>query len=90
MGRQGRKEQTVFHDYVPPENAVPWDNDALNKGMLILLTAGGANVVELEVDPITFEIETKGIWGAYDVGVPIDRRIVEGQIQGRYDSVPWL
>ncbi|OQY32391.1 MAG: hypothetical protein B6241_11210 [Spirochaetaceae bacterium 4572_59] len=75
------EEQTIFQDYVPSSYTVPWDNVALT-GDAYPAYSWGANVVEIEVDPITFEIETKGIWGTYDVGVPIDRRIVEGQIQG--------
>ena len=40
------------------------------------------NVIEVEVDPDTFEIGVTGIWTLYDVGIPIDRRIVEGQAHG--------
>jgi CO/xanthine dehydrogenase Mo-binding subunit len=39
-------------------------------------------VVQLEVDPVTFEIGITGIWGVYDVGTPIDEKIVLGQIEG--------
>lgn len=42
----------------------------------------GVNVVEVKVDPATFEVETTGIWAVYDVGIPIDRGILEGQIEG--------
>ena len=75
------EEQTVSHDYETPEDQIPWDNNAL-KGDAYPAYSWGANIVEVEVDPLTFEIQTKGIWGTYDVGVPIDKRIVEGQIQG--------
>jgi CO/xanthine dehydrogenase Mo-binding subunit len=36
----------------------------------------------VEVDPVTFEVETKGIWAVHDVGVPIDERVMEGQVTG--------
>lgn len=42
----------------------------------------GANVVEVEVNPVTYEVDVKGIWTAFDVGKAIDERIVEGQIEG--------
>ena len=75
------EEQTVYKDYVPPKNQVPWNGETL-KGDAYPAYSWGVNVVEVEVDPLTFEIEVKGLWGVYDVGVPIDRKIVEGQIQG--------
>ncbi len=75
------EEQTVYQDYTPPSNQVPWDGVAL-KGDAYPAYSWGVNVIEVEVDPLTFEIETTGIWGVYDVGVPIDRKIVEGQIEG--------
>jgi CO/xanthine dehydrogenase Mo-binding subunit len=42
----------------------------------------GVNVVEVEVDPVTYQIEVKGVWSAYDVGKAIDDRIMRGQIEG--------
>lgn len=42
----------------------------------------GVNVVEASVDSDTGEIAVENIWTVYDVGVPIDSRIVEGQSQG--------
>jgi len=75
------EEQSVRQDYVSPANQVPWDQEKLT-GDAYPAYSWGINVVEVEVDPLTYEIETKGLWGVYDVGVPIDRRIVEGQIHG--------
>ncbi len=75
------ERQVVFQDYQPPSDQVPWDGEAL-KGDAYPAYSWGVNVIEVEVDPLTFEIETTGIWGVYDVGVPIDRKIVEGQIEG--------
>lgn len=42
----------------------------------------GAIAVEVEVDPVTYEIEVKGVWSAFDVGKAIDERIMRGQIEG--------
>ncbi len=42
----------------------------------------GTNVVEVEVDPMTYQTEVKGIWAVYDVGTMIDERIVQGQLEG--------
>ena len=75
------REQEVVQDYEPPQGLVEWDQDAL-KGDAYPAYSWGVNIVEVEVDPLTCEVDTKGIWGVYDVGVPIDRQIVEGQING--------
>ncbi len=42
----------------------------------------GVNVVEVAMDPITFEIRVTGIWTAFDVGIPIDETIMAGQVSG--------
>ncbi len=73
--------QEIIQDYEPPEGLVEWDQDAL-KGDAYPAYSWGINVIEVEVDPVTCEVDTKGVWGVYDVGVPIDRQIVEGQING--------
>ncbi|MDC7234228.1 MAG: xanthine dehydrogenase family protein molybdopterin-binding subunit [Spirochaetales bacterium] len=75
------EQQMITQDYSPPEGLVEWDQEAL-KGDAYPAYSWGVNIVEVEVDPLTCEVDTKGIWGVYDVGVPIDRQIVEGQIIG--------
>jgi len=42
----------------------------------------GVNVVEVEVDPLTFAVDVLGVWTVFDIGVPIDNRIIQGQIEG--------
>ncbi len=42
----------------------------------------GVCAVEVEVDPLSLEIITHGIWSCHDVGVPMDELIVHGQING--------
>ncbi|MFA9397896.1 MAG: xanthine dehydrogenase family protein molybdopterin-binding subunit [Clostridiaceae bacterium] len=42
----------------------------------------GINVVEVEIDPITFESKINGVYAVYDVGKAIDEKIVKGQIDG--------
>jgi CO/xanthine dehydrogenase Mo-binding subunit len=58
-----------------------WDGDAL-QGDAYVDYSYGICVVEVLVDPITFEVKTIGIWSIHDVGTPIDLKIVEGQICG--------
>lgn len=58
-----------------------WDKDR-HVGDAYLEYSWGANVVEVELDPVTCAYEIKGVWAAYDIGTPIDERIVAGQIEG--------
>ncbi len=60
---------------------IKWDQEKLHGDAYPEYSWGG-NVVEVEVDPITFEIKVIGVWGAYDIGTPIDSRIIQGQIEG--------
>lgn len=42
----------------------------------------GVNVVEVEVDPLTYQVNVKKSWSVYDIGKAIDQRIVLGQADG--------
>lgn len=67
------------HYTMPP--GLTWNQDTM-EGDCYPSYGWGINVVEVEVDPETFEVETRGIWAVYDVGVAIDNTIMEGQIEG--------
>jgi CO/xanthine dehydrogenase Mo-binding subunit len=58
-----------------------WDKDR-HQGDAYPEYAWGANVVEVELDPVTCAFEITGVWAAYDIGTPIDERIADGQIEG--------
>ena len=64
---------------MPPE--LSWDQETLT-GDAYPAFGWGVNVIEVEVDPVSCETRVTGAWGVYDVGVPIDERVVNGQIQG--------
>ncbi|MDA3931522.1 MAG: xanthine dehydrogenase family protein molybdopterin-binding subunit [Tenericutes bacterium] len=42
----------------------------------------GVNIVEVEVDPVTYQVYIKKSWSVYDVGKAIDEKIVLGQADG--------
>jgi CO/xanthine dehydrogenase Mo-binding subunit len=67
-------------EYQYPEG-YQWDNESFT-GDAYTSYSWGVNVVELEVDSITFENEIKGVWAVFDIGKSIDDRIVKGQIDG--------
>ncbi|ADK80516.1 xanthine dehydrogenase family protein molybdopterin-binding subunit [Sediminispirochaeta smaragdinae] len=70
----------VSHRYAPPPG-LEWNQDDL-QGDAYPSFGWGINVVEVEVDPVTYEVSTKGIWSVFDVGTAIDERVVEGQAHG--------
>jgi CO/xanthine dehydrogenase Mo-binding subunit len=80
LNTRGPGDQVVLVEYRQPEG-IEWDQDNLI-GDAYPAYSWGANAVEVEIDPITFEIRVTGIWGVYDVGRAIDEKIVLGQIEG--------
>jgi CO/xanthine dehydrogenase Mo-binding subunit len=73
-------EQSVSQGYNHPAG-MRWDQARLS-GDAYPGYGWGINVVEVSIDPLTYEIAVGGIWSIYDVGIPIDQRIVEGQAHG--------
>lgn len=70
----------VETQYEHPEG-YPWDQ-ATFQGYAYLGYGWGVCAVEVEVDPCTGEVTTKGIWSSHDCGHPIDEKIVHGQVNG--------
>jgi CO/xanthine dehydrogenase Mo-binding subunit len=73
-------EVEVSQQYSHPPG-LQWDGENL-QGDAYPAYGWGAAVVEVEVDPVTYEIVTRGVWAVFDIGTAIDRKIVEGQIEG--------
>ncbi|HBS59616.1 MAG TPA: aldehyde oxidase [Firmicutes bacterium] len=73
-------EFTVDQAYVYPGH-LQWDNEHF-RGNAYPEYSWGANVVEVAVDPLTYEVKVLGTWAVYDIGTPIDEKIVKGQIDG--------
>jgi CO/xanthine dehydrogenase Mo-binding subunit len=70
----------IIHHYQYPSH-LSWDNKTF-QGNAYPDYSWGANVVEVEVDPDTYQVDVKGIWAVFDIGTPIDKKIVQGQIEG--------
>jgi CO/xanthine dehydrogenase Mo-binding subunit len=79
------KWQTGIPEQVEVQYQYPkgyeWDNDNF-QGDAYTSYSWGVNVVEVEVDVMTYESEIKGVWAVFDIGKSIDDRIVKGQIDG--------
>lgn len=74
------EEILVEERYRQPEY-VKWDDEKL-KGDAYPAYSWGVNVAEVEVDPVTYEVDMKGLWAVYDIGKAIDERIILGQVEG--------
>lgn len=77
--RKGERQEIIEH-YKQPDY-VKWDESKL-RGDAYPAYSWGVNIVEVEVSPITYEVELKGVWSVYDVGKAIDERMVIGQADG--------
>ena len=71
---------TVTKQYEPPAGQV-WDDDRY-AGDAYGSYAWGCNVVELEVDPVTFEVTPTRVTAVAEIGKAIHPVMAEGQIQG--------
>ena len=74
------EEQEIVEPYVGP-SYIKWD-EAKMQGDAYPGYAWGVNVVEVSVDPVTYEVKVEGCWSTYDVGHAIDERIIMGQADG--------
>ncbi len=68
------------HVYTHPSEFV-WEQETL-QGDAYPSFGWGVNVIEIELDPVTYEVKTTGIWAVWDVGVAIDETIMQGQSSG--------
>lgn len=74
------EEQTVYENYKQPDY-VKWNEDTF-QGDAYPAYSWGVNICEVEVNPITYEVDVKHIWSVYDIGASLDDRIVLGQADG--------
>lgn len=74
------EEQTVMKQYVQPEY-IKWDESKF-QGDAYPAYSWGVNVVEVAVDPLTYQTKIINTVSAYDIGKAIDERIIIGQAEG--------
>jgi CO/xanthine dehydrogenase Mo-binding subunit len=75
------EEQEVEESYREPDFIIPFDMETFS-GDAYPAYAWAAAAVELRIDTLTGVHEIEGAWGSFDVGTPIDRNIVTGQMEG--------
>ncbi len=72
--------QEHIEPYVGP-SYIRWDENTM-QGDAYPSYSWGVNVVEIEYNPITYQIDIKHTWSTYDVGRVVDERIAIGQADG--------
>ncbi|RTR31847.1 aldehyde oxidase [Robertmurraya yapensis] len=77
---QSGAEQEIVEHYVH-EEMIPWDEKTFS-GDAYPAYSWGVNMVEVEVDSLTGNVQLGEIHASFDIGKAIDERIVKGQIDG--------
>ncbi len=60
---------------------IKWDETTF-QGDAYPAYSWGINIVEVEVNPLTYEVTVKEEWSVYDVGKAIDEQVILGQADG--------
>ncbi|SMC56411.1 xanthine dehydrogenase family protein molybdopterin-binding subunit [Sporomusa malonica] len=76
-------EQVIEEHFAEPDFVIPFNLENF-KGDAYPTYSWSVNAIELEVDTLTATSKILGAWGIYDVGVPIDLNIIQGQMQGGF------
>ena len=75
-------EEQVFEEHFKePDFVIPFDLERF-RGDAYPVYAWAVCAVEVELDMITGNVKVLGSYGSFDVGTPIDRKIVIGQMEG--------
>jgi len=75
------KEEILIKEHFKQPDYVKWNQDKL-EGNAYMAYSWSIIMARVEVDPLTYEVNCTDIYGIYDVGVPIDERLLLGQIHG--------
>ncbi len=76
-------EQLVEEHFVEPDFVIPFDLEKFH-GDAYPTYSWAVNAIEVEVDTLTATTKILGAWGNFDVGVPMDMAIIQGQMQGGF------
>lgn len=73
--------QEIEEHYEHPDIAIPFCRDKF-EGDAYPVYSWAVNVIEVEIDMLTGIPKIVGVYGNYDVGTPIDKMILMGQLEG--------
>ena len=74
-------EEIIITEHYKQPDYIKWDQDTL-QGNAYLSYSWAALLARVEVDPLTFEVSCTDIYGIYDVGIPVDEKLLLGQVHG--------
>jgi CO/xanthine dehydrogenase Mo-binding subunit len=74
-------ERQMIEEYYVHPDLIPWDLETFS-GDAYATFAWGVNVVEVELDTLLATTRVTGAWGIFDVGTPIDQKVMQGQMEG--------
>jgi CO/xanthine dehydrogenase Mo-binding subunit len=77
---QKGKNQVVMKQYRQPKDIL-WD-EATFTGDAYPAYSWGINIVEVEVDKVTYEVNVTEVFHIYDIGKAIDEQVIKGQMEG--------
>lgn len=77
------EEQEVEERFREPDFLIPFYLDKFS-GDAYPTYSWGVNAIEVEVDTYTGKTKILGAYGSFDVGTPIDEKIVIGQMEGGF------
>ncbi len=78
---QAGEEQMVEEHFQEPDFIIPFNLSEF-RGDAYPTFSWAVTAVEVEVDTLTATTRVLGTWGIFDVGVPMDINIIQGQMQG--------
>lgn len=71
----------LIDEHFKQPDYVKWDQEKLH-GNAYMAYSWSIIMARVEMDPLTYEVTCTDIYGVYDVGIPVDERLLIGQIQG--------
>ncbi|MBN2796100.1 MAG: xanthine dehydrogenase family protein [Clostridia bacterium] len=78
--RMDEEEVLIVEHFKQPDYVV-WNQEKLH-GNAYMAYSWSAIMARVHVDPVTYEVTCTDIYGVYDVGIPIDEKLLLGQIHG--------
>lgn len=80
---QDGEVQMIEEHFTEPDFMIPFNLETFS-GDAYPTYSWAVNAIEVEVDTLTATTKVVGAWGIFDVGVPVDLNIIQGQMQGGF------
>jgi len=81
MKSRMHEEEVLIIEHFKQPDYIQWNQEKL-EGNAYMAYSWSALMARVEVDQLTYEVKCTDIYGVYDVGLPIDEKLLLGQVQG--------